>query len=175
MRIALTLLAIGSIVFAFWQAALGHVAVTGLAVLAAFGLLFFANLDRISEIKLSKRGFEAKTRERITKAESDIADLKDLTEQIRREIDSTPYFIHGRLPFVGQAILRYLYQGKRLAIDDFCQEMSHISSREEIENVVSELRDKHGWINVHDGTITFTKKGEEAVKSYMELTIVRFF
>ena len=34
-----------------------------IAVIAFFTLLFFANLDRISEFKASKSGFEAKTRE----------------------------------------------------------------------------------------------------------------
>lgn len=99
----------------------------------------------------------------------------NLTDEIRKEIDNTPYFIHGRLPFVGQAILRYLHGGKPINMDEFCQQMNHISSRKEIEDVVAELRDKHGWINVSNGTLGFTKKGEEAVRSYIELTIVKAF
>ncbi len=175
MNLALTILGILSMGFSFWQGTTENTGVMITAFLGALVFLFFGNLDRVSEIKASKDGFEAKTRDRISKAESDISDLKNLTGLIRNEIDSTPYFIHGRLPFVGQAILRYLHQGKPLDLDEFYEQMSHISSPKEIENIIAELRDQHGWINFKDGKISFTAKGEEAIKSYIELTMVRAF
>lgn len=175
MNTILTVLGAVSLVFALWQGASGHFIVMGTAFLTGLAFLFFGNMDHISVFKASKDGFEAQTRARLSKAEIEIVDIKKLTEQIRREIDQTPYFIHGRLPFVGQAILRYLYQGKSLVFDDFCNQMNHVSSGKEIKDVVAQLRDDHGWINEKDGILTFTKKGEEAVKSYIELTIIRAF
>ena len=168
---------LGSIVLVLgvWQGIVGNLVAMATTFLTGLAFLFFGNLDRIAVFKASKDGFEAQTRERMSKAESEITDLRNLTQQIRKEIDQTPYFIHGRLPFVGQAILRYLYQGKRLVLDEFCDQMKHVSSRKEIQDVITQLRDDHGWINEDNGIVTFTKKGEEAVKSYIELTIVRSF
>ncbi len=175
MNTILTVLGCASLGFALWQGASGNLIVVGTAFLTGLAFLLFGNLDKIAVFKASIDGFEAQTRARMSKAESEITDLKELTRQIRAQIDQTPYFIHGRLPFVGQAILRYLYQGKELVLDEFCCRMEHVSSRKEIEDVVAQLRDDQGWIKEHDGVLRFTKKGEEAVKSYIELTIVRAF
>jgi hypothetical protein len=175
MKIALTLLSIPVMAFSLWVGYHEHFTLMFVAFFCFLALLLFANLDRISEFKATRNGFEAKTRERVEKAENDIRDLKTLTAKIRQEIDNTPYFIHGRLPFVGQAILRYLHQGKPININEFKTQMAHISTTEEIDNVISRLQNEHGWIERNGDTVAFTKKGEEAVKSYIELTIVRAF
>ena len=175
MKPLITIIGIAAALFTLWFGYQGNASLMATSLMLCLGLLFFANLDRISEFKASAKGIEAKTRERVDKAESDIQNLRALTDQIRKEIDNTPYFIHGRLPFTGQAILRYLYQGETVKVDEFKKQMKHISTPEEVDNVIQTLQRQHGWIENKDGMLSLTQSGAEAVKSYMELTIVRAF
>lgn len=175
MKFFLTIIGILAIVFALYSGYVGKNAVMYISFLTSVVFLFFANIDRVKGLKVTLKGFEAETRERVENAENEIKDLKRLTEEIRKEINNTPYFMHGRLPFWGQAILRYLYQGQILKVDEFKKDMSHLASDDEIDKTIAKLKNEYGWIEHKDNTLTFTLKGEEAVKSYIELTIVRAF
>jgi len=71
-----------SLGFSFW---FGKSKLNGamvVAFIAFLALLFFAHIDKISYFKASKGGFEAQTREVITKAENTIKELQLLSKVV---------------------------------------------------------------------------------------------
>jgi hypothetical protein len=83
MKNILTLIALLVLGFSLWSGKLAMHGLMMVAFLSFLALLFFANLDRISEFKAGKSGFEAKTRE-VTKvveeAKSTIKELQLLSK-----------------------------------------------------------------------------------------------
>lgn len=61
---------------------IGHIEVMITAFFGFVGLLFAANLDRVSEFKASSSGIEAKTREVIARAENTLSELQLLARNI---------------------------------------------------------------------------------------------
>lgn len=82
-RPILTAVAVGTLFGGFYAGVSWENAhTTWASVVACFGILSFANLDRLAEFKATKDGFEAKTREVIQRAEVTLLELQTLSKQI---------------------------------------------------------------------------------------------
>ncbi len=77
MKIASYIASVLVLAFALWAGYQDRVAVMSVAAVFFFGVLFFANIDRISSFKAGAKGFEAETREIVKEA-------KDVTRELRR-------------------------------------------------------------------------------------------
>ena len=82
MKWVLTILAIMILIAGLVVGFIGHIEVMITAFFGFVGLLFAANLDRVSEFKASGSGIEAKTREVIARAESTLSELQLLARNI---------------------------------------------------------------------------------------------
>lgn len=76
MKWLLTIVGILSLAAALAFGFIGHLYVMSCAFAGFIALLLSANLDRISEFKASRSGFEAKTREVIARAESTLSEVQ---------------------------------------------------------------------------------------------------
>lgn len=82
MRVLLTTIATVSLCAAIASGVLDHGFATGAGLIGSLAFLFAANLDRISEFKASGSGFEARTRDVISRAENTIQELQVLATRI---------------------------------------------------------------------------------------------
>ena len=101
------------------------------------------------------------------------AELEEITNRIRQEVDSLPLFTFAKLPIPAQNLLQRVYLSKDgLDFDAYLEENE--DRKPECQEALRILTEETNWVEMHDGKCLLSRKGRDEVPSFIELTISRW-
>ena len=143
--------------------------VVTMCIIAIFVGLALILSDRAIEITMGGIGtIKAATKQVVL-------DAKAIGE-IRKEIESHPLFIFGRLPVKAQGLLKRLHLENTVSKKpEAAGGLAYLGiDEEEFGSLFEELGNKLEWIEDKGDEIRLTEKGKKEIGSFIEITIARW-